>query len=143
MSDLFFKRFHAIKKSVTIEDLRRCRQERKTKFEDKILFRGLGPSLFQLEESIVEDKLVPICTVMRRGLNIELRYALIPAGITSFTQQLERALELEDIAREKVFPVASKLTSGQVASAYVAEVRNDDNNNSNPGRFTNPRRDKH
>lgn len=39
--------------------------------------------------------------------------------------------------------MASKRTSGQVAEAYVAEVRNDDNNNSNPGRFTNPRRDKH
>ncbi len=56
----------------------------------KILFRGT--LALQLEESIVEDKLVPICI---RGLNIELRYALIPAGITSFTQQLERALELE------------------------------------------------
>jgi hypothetical protein len=51
------------------------------------------------EESIVEDKLVPICI---RGLNIELRYALIPAGKASFTQQLERASELEEIAREKV-----------------------------------------
>lgn len=94
MSDLFCKRFHAIKKSVTIEDLRRCRQERKTKFEDSLSrFRTLA---LQLGESIVEDKLVPICI---RGLNIELRYALIPAGITSFTQQLERALERRDRER--------------------------------------------
>lgn len=77
---------------------------------------------------------MPICI---RGLNIELRYALIPAGKASFTQQLERASELEEIAREKVLPLASKRTSGEVAEAYVAEVRNDEFNNS---KLTNPRR---
>lgn len=43
ISYLFCKGFHAIKKSVTIEDLRRCRQERKTKFSDSISrFRTLA-----------------------------------------------------------------------------------------------------